>query len=1021
MKRLMILSVLAIVTLSAFAATGQGLQRDRTPISSPPLITYEDFDYLLVIKFRDDMKARALPGGALSSQTNKALSGVTAVADRYSLTFRSQISLPESELTALENRALARTGRNQPDLAGMMIVEMPDADTASLRQVAEEMRDLPEVEYVFMQPLAVPPPGDIAPVTPDLTSNQGYFGPDPGMDVDYAWSQGADGSGIRLSDCEYGWNQDHEDLNDIDLHLEAGQTPHPDVFTNGWDSHGTAVIGETSGVVNAYGVSGMAPGSPIYTYPEYTVEDGGRRVTSVTNAIANSAAGDVVLLEMQTTGVNGAGSYVPAEYNPSVWTVVKAGVDAGVIVVGAAGNGNQDLDHADYQDYMDRGNSGSILVGAGSASTNHDKLGFSTYGSRVNIQGWGQSVFTLGYGDFAEYGGDKNQRYIAGFNGTSSASPFIASACVIVQSASVAATGSRMSPADVIDLLVSTGLPQGTGGNIGPFPNLRAAIDGIVPNTPPVAQCQDVQVDADENCSAVVTAAMVDNGSYDPDGDAFILVLTPAGPYGKGSTEVTLTITDERGGTDACTATVTVVDTTAPVVTCPANVQVECSVAGGVPMNDGQLTAFFAAFTVEDNCDANPTFGNDAPAMITGPCNGSGGVTTVTWTATDADGNQAQCSATVTVVDTTPPEIEVTVDPQVLWPPNHKMVDVNYTVTISDVCDANPVWEMVSLTSNEPEDDLGDGSTEPDIMGADVGTADTSVSLRAERAGLLTGRTYQATFMATDCNGNSSFTMANVYVPHSKSDIGTILSSGNALDTSTSEVSYMVSGASLWRKKIPVEFIGGDLESGGLRTVDPQSAVITNTAGVVRTSAFYVKDVDGDDHPDVLLAFQRRALMTLAYESQELDGDPVMVLEVGKEKFMVLDMGSIQEIALDLDFIIGQMRAGEGEDERGLDRGFEGTVAVTKPTGITSTAPNPFNPKTTITYYVPKDGHVELAVFDISGRMINRLVDGNVSAGDHSIAWTGTDSRGGRVASGVYFFRMRAGGVVDTKRVVLVK
>ncbi len=539
-------------------------------------------------------------------------------------------------------------------------------------------------------------------------------------------------------------------------------------------------------------------------------------------------------------------------------------------------------------------------------------------------------------------------------------------------------------------------------------------------NNPPVAVCQNVQVDADEDCLGTVTAAMVDDGSYDPDGDDIVLALDPPGPFALGETNVTLTVTDEFGESDSCDAVVTVVDVTPPVVTCPADIQVECSVAGGVPMDDPQLVDFFAAFMAEDNCDPDPDIMNDAPALFVGPCDVSNGETVVTWTATDDSGNAAQCSATVKVVDTTPPEIEVTVNPQVLWPPNHKMVDVEYTVTVSDICDDMPTWELVGITSNEPEDDLGDGTTEPDIMGDDVGTADTSVSLRAERQGMGTGRIYQATFMATDCSGNTAMTMANVYVPHAKSDIGTILSSGSGLQTTQSEISYMVSGASLWGDTVPIDYIGGDGGVNERRTLDPLSAIITNTAGVVPTSAFYVKDVDGDEHPDVLVAFDRRSVMTLAMESQELDGDPVMVLEIGEEKYVVLGMNRIQDVDLDLDLIIGQLRDGEGDDERGLDRGHD-VVAVARATGITGTAPNPFNPKTTVSYYVPESGHVELAVFDISGRMINRLVNENVTAGEHSVAWTGVDTRGSRVASGVYFFRMRSGGVVDTKRVVMIK
>ena len=74
-------------------------------------------------------------------------------------------------------------------------------------------------------------------------------------------------------------------------------------------------------------------------------------------------------------------------------------------------------------------------------------------------------------------------------------------------------------------------------------------------------------------------------------------------------------------------------------MTCPADIEVECSTAGGVPANDPQLTDFFAAFMAEDNCDGDLDIGNDAPAFFDGPCEGGGGVTVVTWTATDDAGN----------------------------------------------------------------------------------------------------------------------------------------------------------------------------------------------------------------------------------------------------------------------------------------------------------------------------------------------------------------------------------------------
>jgi len=88
----------------------------------------------------------------------------------------------------------------------------------------------------------------------------------------------------------------------------------------------------------------------------------------------------------------------------------------------------------------------------------------------------------------------------------------------------------------------------------------------VDPNQAPVAVAQDVTVSADANCQGIVTADMIDNGSSDPDGDSFTIAASPEGPYALGSTQVTLTVTDDSGESSQATATVTVVDDTAPVI-----------------------------------------------------------------------------------------------------------------------------------------------------------------------------------------------------------------------------------------------------------------------------------------------------------------------------------------------------------------------------------------------------------------------------------------------------------------------
>jgi len=119
-------------------------------------------------------------------------------------------------------------------------------------------------------------------------------------------------------------------------------------------------------------------------------------------------------------------------------------------------------------------------------------------------------------------------------------------------------------------------------------------------------------------------------------------------------------------------------------------------------------------------------------------------------------------------VDTTAPEISVTVSPDMLWPPNHKMVDIVATVTVSDICDAAPTVVLTSVTNNEPDDAKGngDGNTVNDIQGAEIGTEDYEFQLRAERAGKGDGRVYTITYTVTDASGNSASASATVVVPH---------------------------------------------------------------------------------------------------------------------------------------------------------------------------------------------------------------------------------------------------------------
>ena len=113
--------------------------------------------------------------------------------------------------------------------------------------------------------------------------------------------------------------------------------------------------------------------------------------------------------------------------------------------------------------------------------------------------------------------------------------------------------------------------------------------------------------------------------------------------------------------------------------------------------------------------------------------------------------------------DTSPPSLSVSASPSVLWPPNHKYVSVNASIDTSDSGDPSPSVDLVSVTSNEPDNAPGggDGNTTNDVVIVDQDT----FRLRAERNGNGTGRIYTITYRATDACGNTTVRSDTVTVP----------------------------------------------------------------------------------------------------------------------------------------------------------------------------------------------------------------------------------------------------------------
>ena len=92
------------------------------------------------------------------------------------------------------------------------------------------------------------------------------------------------------------------------------------------------------------------------------------------------------------------------------------------------------------------------------------------------------------------------------------------------------------------------------------------------------------------------------------------------------------------------------------------------------------------------------------------------------------------------------------------------------------------------------------------------------------------------------------------------------------------------------------------------------------------------------------------------------------------------------------------------------------TVPIPNDFSLSKAYPNPFNPVTTLNFGIPVEAEVFLKVYNLQGREVSSLIDGNMEAGYHSVVWNANSA-----ASGVYFVKMIAGDFVSTQKLMLIK
>lgn len=407
-------------------------------------------------------------------------------------TRRTVRSVPAKTILELERRAAASSFPPLHSLCSYWRLDCRTLEDSGA--IVKALNSLREIDLAYRE-MAVSDP--VVNAADDAyAANQNYLDTAPvGIDARWAWAQAnGEGAGVGFVDLEQGWFLNHEDL------------PAPGLLSNdnrdgvgGYDGdHGTAVLGQVCGVDNTLGIVGIAPSLStvnVTSHYEAATDTNGHVADAILAAIPTTAHGDILLLEVE----RGADP-LPTETDPNDLDAIRLAAAQGIIVVEAAGNGDNDLDawiDPLNQNRLNRGSpqfvdSGATMVGAAdsaldAAGTGHDRSWFSNFGSRVDCYGWGDSIVTAGYGDL-DPGTGNDSSYTDTFGGTSGASPMVVGAGLVIQGMYEAATGTRLSPGQMRSLLSdpATGTPQGLGraGNIGSMPDLRRVIPqlGIIPD-----------------------------------------------------------------------------------------------------------------------------------------------------------------------------------------------------------------------------------------------------------------------------------------------------------------------------------------------------------------------------------------------------------------------------------------------------------------------------------------------------------------------------------------------------------
>ncbi len=520
---------------------------------------------------------------------------------------------------------------------------------------------------------------------------------------------------------------------------------------------------------------------------------------------------------------------------------------------------------------------------------------------------------------------------------------------------------------------------------------------------------------------ALGTPTVTDNCSFVVTNDA------PA-QFPLGQTIVTWTAKDASGNQGTAQQTVTVVDSTNPVVFAPADLVLAVSPNSCVR---NAATFGLGAPVASDNCSV-ASITKDRADDFDYPI----GSTIVTWTVTDGSGNQAQAVQTVTVFDADPPSIEAPDNIEVETDPGE--------------C----YWTVVDSTLGTPT-----GATDNCTL---------SNNLIIERSGgpSLSVGTHRIIWTVIDAQGNRATDVQLVTVV-GEPPVLSCISGVNPGDPAITDTTDAGAAGAVITYPVPTLVGNGcsDVEiirTGGLGSGDffpvgttTVSYMAIDGSNQIDVCSFDVKIIDVEEPKiDVKVAPRNlwpadngmKEIEATVEASDNVPGVTVVLTSITCNEDATGDIAAASTGQYDTFFDLRAKRSSTqpriytvlytATDAVGNVSSASATVTVPllqpkdidgeilpAPSAIelAQNYPNPFNPSTQISFGTPTEQHVELRIYNAIGVPVRTLVSTQLAAGTYTIEWDGHDDSGNPLSSGVYLYMLRAGDAHVERKMILAR